>query len=89
MTGPPRDCRPPTTGGAKRTRDDSVGSQNALQQPDKGTPTDDDLCTFNSFQYWRVPLPEVDLSLLQTSDDAEEQPVKDSSVLSETDAMET
>lgn len=55
-------------------------------------PTDDDLSTFNSFQYWRVPLPEVDLSLLQTSGDAEElhqQPVKDSPVLSETDAMET
>eukprot|EP00063_Salmo_salar_P052851 XP_014027686.1 PREDICTED: carnosine N-methyltransferase-like isoform X2 [Salmo salar] len=24
-----------------------------------------DLCTFNSFQYWRVPLPELDISLLQ------------------------
>lgn len=76
----------------KRMRDDSVGSENVLQQPDKGTLTDDDHCTFNSFQYWRVPLPEVDLSLLQTNGDAEElsqQPVKDSSALSETDAMET
>lgn len=25
-----------------------------------------DLCTFNSFQYWRVPLPELDLLLLQS-----------------------
>ncbi|KAJ8262923.1 hypothetical protein COCON_G00153800 [Conger conger] len=76
----------------KRMRNDSVGSQNVLKQLDKGTPADDDLSTFNSFQYWRVPLPEVDLSLLQTNGDAEElsqHPVKDSSMSSETDAMET
>ncbi|KAJ8401543.1 hypothetical protein AAFF_G00378600 [Aldrovandia affinis] len=76
----------------KRMRDETDSSRDLLLQPGKGTSTEGDLCTFNSFQYWRVPLPKVDLSLLQTDDDAEElaqQPVKDSSVLSEIDAMET
>uniref|UniRef100_A0A3Q1BGU9 Putative WW-binding domain-containing protein n=1 Tax=Amphiprion ocellaris TaxID=80972 RepID=A0A3Q1BGU9_AMPOC len=31
------------------------------------TNTDD--CTYNSFQYWRVPLPELDLSLLEDTGD--------------------
>uniref|UniRef100_A0A7N8WLX3 Putative WW-binding domain-containing protein n=1 Tax=Mastacembelus armatus TaxID=205130 RepID=A0A7N8WLX3_9TELE len=26
-------------------------------------------CTYNSFQYWRVPLPELDLSLLEDASD--------------------
>lgn len=33
---------------------------------DKVMPTDEDLTAFNSFQFWRVPLPELDLSLLET-----------------------
>ncbi|XP_051524533.1 uncharacterized protein wu:fa19b12 [Myxocyprinus asiaticus] len=33
---------------------------------DKVMRTDEDLSAFNSFQFWRVPLPELDLSVLET-----------------------
>ncbi|XP_051959356.1 serine/threonine-protein phosphatase 4 regulatory subunit 1 [Xyrauchen texanus] len=33
---------------------------------DKVMRTDEDHSAFNSFQFWRVPLPELDLSLLET-----------------------
>ncbi|XP_028852084.1 uncharacterized protein C9orf40 homolog [Denticeps clupeoides] len=43
--------------------------QDARETPEIVTrKEEDDLCTFNSFQYWRVPVPELDMSLLQ--DDA-------------------
>ncbi|XP_041082697.1 uncharacterized protein wu:fa19b12 [Polyodon spathula] len=32
---------------------------------DMTTPSEKELCHFNTFQYWRVPLPDVDLSELQ------------------------
>uniref|UniRef100_A0A3Q1EWP7 Putative WW-binding domain-containing protein n=1 Tax=Acanthochromis polyacanthus TaxID=80966 RepID=A0A3Q1EWP7_9TELE len=38
-----------------------------LQKEDQYANTDD--CTYNSFQYWRVPLPELDLSLLEDTGD--------------------
>uniref|UniRef100_A0A3B5BJ88 Putative WW-binding domain-containing protein n=1 Tax=Stegastes partitus TaxID=144197 RepID=A0A3B5BJ88_9TELE len=48
-----------------------------------------DHSAFNSFQYWRVPLPELDLSLLEDTSDhsqsKEKLKVKDTS----SDAMET
>ncbi|PWA19619.1 hypothetical protein CCH79_00006917 [Gambusia affinis] len=49
----------------KRPREESVGSDtvNATHK----TADEDD--TYNSFQYWRVPLPELDLSLLDESSD--------------------
>ncbi|KAG9331520.1 hypothetical protein JZ751_018923 [Albula glossodonta] len=76
----------------KRQREETVDSQDAEFQTEKETPAGDDLCSFNSFQYWRVPLPELDMSLLQADGDTGEpsgEPAKDSSVLSEMDAMET
>ncbi|XP_059406919.1 uncharacterized protein wu:fa19b12 [Carassius carassius] len=33
---------------------------------DKVMQTDEDLSPFNTFQFWRVPLPELDLALLET-----------------------
>lgn len=32
---------------------------------DQAAPSEEELCHFNTFQYWRVPLPGVDLSELQ------------------------
>ncbi|MFT7813572.1 transient receptor potential cation channel subfamily M member 6-like [Arapaima gigas] len=51
----------------------------------KTIPTEDDLSAFNSFQFWREPLPDLDFSLLQCDDG---EPAKQNSVLSEGDAME-
>ncbi|XP_036381796.1 uncharacterized protein wu:fa19b12 [Megalops cyprinoides] len=76
----------------KRMRDESIASQDNLLLSEEGTSTEDDLCTFNTFQFWRVPLPDVDLSLLQSDDRAVQSshpPVKDSAMVSEIDAMET
>lgn len=53
-------------------------------QTDDDTNTED--CTYNSFQYWRVPLPELDLSLLEDVNDRSK--TKDKSKAS-SDAMET
>ncbi|XP_072520953.1 uncharacterized protein [Salminus brasiliensis] len=36
----------------------------AMHSDDEVDCSEDRLCTFNSFQFWRAPLPEVDLSLL-------------------------
>uniref|UniRef100_A0A7N6A9G3 Putative WW-binding domain-containing protein n=1 Tax=Anabas testudineus TaxID=64144 RepID=A0A7N6A9G3_ANATE len=41
--------------------------------------TRNDNCTYNSFQYWRVPLPELDLSLLEDAGDHSQAKDKDSS----------
>ncbi|KAL0979668.1 hypothetical protein UPYG_G00188030 [Umbra pygmaea] len=74
----------------KRAREDTVSKNDA---PKMDTHKDDadvgnELCTFNSFQYWRVPLPELDLSLLQidnTSGTNRIPPAKDLS----SDSMES
>ncbi|XP_056602576.1 uncharacterized protein C9orf40 homolog isoform X2 [Triplophysa dalaica] len=42
--------------------------QNAVPAGDKVMHTDDGLSAFNSFQFWRVPLPELDFSLLEPTD---------------------
>ncbi|XP_056232577.1 uncharacterized protein wu:fa19b12 [Seriola aureovittata] len=54
---------------------------------DGDTSTED--CTFNSFQYWRVPLPELDLSLLE--DVNRHSQIKPKSKMKDcsSDAMET
>ncbi|XP_054906519.1 uncharacterized protein wu:fa19b12 [Poeciliopsis prolifica] len=69
----------------KRPRENSVGSD-SVHATDK---TADEDGTYNSFQYWRVPLPELDLSLLEESSDR--YPKKDKSKENDTtaDAMET
>uniref|UniRef100_A0A669CPM2 Putative WW-binding domain-containing protein n=1 Tax=Oreochromis niloticus TaxID=8128 RepID=A0A669CPM2_ORENI len=54
-------------------------------QADEDANTED--CTYNSFQYWRVPLPELDLSLLEDASDHSK--TKDKSKASSSDAMET
>ncbi|XP_032434029.1 uncharacterized protein C9orf40 homolog [Xiphophorus hellerii] len=69
----------------KRPREDSVGSD-TVNATDK---TADEDGTYNSFQYWRVPLPELDLSLLDEFSD--HYPKKDKFKENDTtaDAMET
>uniref|UniRef100_A0A3P8SVE5 Putative WW-binding domain-containing protein n=1 Tax=Amphiprion percula TaxID=161767 RepID=A0A3P8SVE5_AMPPE len=56
-------------------------------QSDGDTNTDD--CTYNSFQYWRVPLPELDLSLLEDTGDHSQSKEKLQTKDSSSDAMET
>ncbi|KAM6931407.1 uncharacterized protein FYW49_003283 [Xenentodon cancila] len=46
-------------------------------------------CTYNSFQYWRVPLPELDLSLLEDASDHSQTKGKSKVCDSSSDAMET
>ncbi|XP_061585908.1 uncharacterized protein wu:fa19b12 [Cololabis saira] len=55
----------------KRLRDDCVASDAIAPALNKKTEADEhkEDCTYNSFQYWRVPLPELDLSLLEDSSD--------------------
>ncbi|TRY81911.1 hypothetical protein DNTS_013378 [Danionella cerebrum] len=53
-----------TTGKGARTKQD--GKQH-LAANDKVMDTDEDLSSFNCFQFWRAPLPDLDLSLLETS----------------------
>ncbi|KAF7687619.1 serine/threonine-protein phosphatase 4 regulatory subunit 1 [Silurus meridionalis] len=48
---------------------------------------EDDLCAFNSFQFWRTPLPQLDLSLLDSPYTAEL--TEDSSSKEATEDMET
>uniref|UniRef100_A0A3B4XSL2 Putative WW-binding domain-containing protein n=1 Tax=Seriola lalandi dorsalis TaxID=1841481 RepID=A0A3B4XSL2_SERLL len=59
----------------------------SLLAADGDTSTED--CTFNSFQYWRVPLPELDLSLLE--DVNRHSQIKPKSKMKDcsSDAMET
>ncbi|XP_067296309.1 uncharacterized protein wu:fa19b12 [Pseudorasbora parva] len=54
-----------------------------LTARDRVMHTDEDLSPFNSFQFWRVPLPELDLSLLET------EPSVRSSSTKDLEAMET
>ncbi|XP_044053136.1 uncharacterized protein wu:fa19b12 [Siniperca chuatsi] len=75
----------------KRPREDCAGSETVI--PKANDKADEDIntedCTYNSFQYWRVPLPELDLSLLEDANDHSQ--TKDKSKLTDTssDAMET
>ncbi|TDH13368.1 hypothetical protein EPR50_G00056900 [Perca flavescens] len=85
------------TSSKKRPRDDSAGPETvvpvlpkaAADKADDATDAED--CSFNSFQYWRVPLPALDLSLLD--EDATARPrSKDESKAKDSccsDAMET
>lgn len=54
----------------KRAREDSGTSKGAslkiVTHKHENGEGGNDFSTFNSFQYWRVPLPELDLSLIQT-----------------------
>ncbi|XP_041644354.1 uncharacterized protein wu:fa19b12 [Cheilinus undulatus] len=79
------------TSSKKRAREDYRGPEiscsNNNVKVDEDTKAED--CTYNSFQYWRIPLPELDLSLLEEDNDnlltQEKSKVKDSF----SDAMET
>ncbi|XP_050965505.1 uncharacterized protein wu:fa19b12 [Labeo rohita] len=69
-----------------QTQNKQTDEENNITAGDKVMHTDEDLSSFNSFQFWRVPLPELDLSLLET------EPSAGSSIDSSTkdsDAMET
>lgn len=44
---------------------------------------------YNSFQYWRVPLPELDLSLLEDANDHSQTEKRSNVKDSNSDAMET
>lgn len=48
---------------------------------------EDELCAFNSFQFWRTPLPALDLSLLDSLSAPEFN--KDSSLKEPMEEMET
>ncbi|TKS79009.1 hypothetical protein D9C73_012095 [Collichthys lucidus] len=77
-------------GSKKRPREDSTVSETVAaeedDQADEDANTED--CAYNSFQYWRLPLPELDLSLLEDADDHSQTKDK-SKVSSSSDAMET
>ncbi|KAL1274093.1 hypothetical protein QQF64_026907 [Cirrhinus molitorella] len=69
-----------------QTQNKQTDEENNVTAEDKVMHTDEDLSSFNSFQFWRVPLPELDLSLLETESSAR------SSIVSSTkdsEAMET
>lgn len=75
------------TGTQKRPREDSVDPETVPKANDKANEdknTED--CTYNSFQYWRVPLPELDLSLLEDANDHSKTKDK---LKASSDAMET
>lgn len=70
------------TNSSKRDREDCgapADTANPKAKVDAADATDTENSTYNSFQFWKIPLPELDLSLLQDPSQ------KDSS----SDAMET
>ncbi|KAM4745637.1 uncharacterized protein FYW61_014373 [Anableps anableps] len=75
----------------KRPREDNVGSDTVTPTATEKAAEDstDEDGIYNSFLYWRVPLPELDFSLLE--DTSEHSPKKDKSKDNDTtgDAMET
>ncbi|XP_040011493.1 uncharacterized protein wu:fa19b12 [Xiphias gladius] len=76
----------------KRPREDCAGSETVIPEAndkaaDGDTSTED--CAYNSFQYWRVPLPELDLSLLQDVNSLSQTKPKSKVSDSSSDAMET
>ncbi|KAM9393091.1 uncharacterized protein KZ484_004325 [Pholidichthys leucotaenia] len=74
----------------KRPREESAGLDHSdtviTKAADEADATTED-CAYNSFQYWRVPLPELDLSLLEDSDDHSKETSKERDPFSH--AMET
>lgn len=66
------------TSSRKRAREDCASPESAV--PKSTDKTDEDTtvedCTYNSFQYWRVPLPELDLSLLEDTGGNSQTPNK-------------
>ncbi|XP_051924636.1 uncharacterized protein wu:fa19b12 [Hippocampus zosterae] len=54
-----------STTARKRRREESVGLGTAAAKVYDETDADNEDCTYNSFQYWKVPLPQLDLSLLE------------------------
>ncbi|XP_034397711.1 uncharacterized protein C9orf40 homolog [Cyclopterus lumpus] len=78
------------TSSKKRPRDNCASLETAIpKENDKaGEDNNTEDCTYNSFQYWKLPLPELNLSLLKDENHSqrkEEPKVKDSA----SDAMET
>ncbi|XP_061672751.1 uncharacterized protein wu:fa19b12 [Syngnathoides biaculeatus] len=49
----------------KRRREEPVGLETDTAPVYSKTEADAEDCTYNSFQYWRAPLPQLDLSLLE------------------------
>lgn len=58
-----------------------------LLQVTRPDDNDDELCSFNSFQFWRTPLPALDLSLLDSLSTTELS--EDSSLKDTMEEMET
>ncbi|XP_070690511.1 uncharacterized protein C9orf40 homolog [Pempheris klunzingeri] len=74
----------------KRPREDCGGSETVTANADDkaGEDINAEDCTYNSFQYWRVPLPELDLSLLEDAGDQSQTQVRPKVKGSSSDAME-
>ncbi|XP_037228921.1 uncharacterized protein C9orf40 homolog isoform X2 [Falco rusticolus] len=73
-TAPPQDERSAEGGAGGRVKERAAAAEQ-----------EDDFCQYNSFLYWRSPLPAVDLSDIQSRDG--ETP--EAKTLSRTDTMET
>ncbi|XP_072244382.1 uncharacterized protein [Leuresthes tenuis] len=75
----------------KRPREGSLGSETVIPTVNNKTQEDShsEDGTYNSFQYWRVPLPELDLSLLGDDRDYSQTKEKSKASGSSSDAMET
>ncbi|XP_062398706.1 uncharacterized protein wu:fa19b12 [Sardina pilchardus] len=69
----------------KRPREETQlqGSENVPNVTEKA---DEDLSTFNTFLFWRPPLPELDMSLLQDAEPPEPAAARDSR---DSESMET
>ncbi|XP_054630085.1 uncharacterized protein wu:fa19b12 [Dunckerocampus dactyliophorus] len=72
----------------KRRREEPVDLETAIAKDSDKADTDPEDCTYNSFQFWRAPLPELDLSLLDESS-GQSQTKHSSNVKNSCDAMET
>lgn len=82
------------TSSKKRPRGDCEGSETVNpkatdDKADEDTHTETEDCTYNSFQYWRVPLPELNLSLLEDANDCSQTKDKSKVRDASSDAMET
>lgn len=77
---------PPETSSKKRQREDAMLHTTGHVQKETGK-SDEDLTNFNTFQYWRVPLPDLDMSLLHT-DPSSSEPMATQNARN-TESMET
>ncbi|TNN86445.1 putative protein C9orf40 [Liparis tanakae] len=91
-SGGSRGPRSPSTltSSKKRPRDDTAGLETTIPKANDKAGEDNNTedCSYNTFQYWKLPLPELNLSLLEDenhSKSKEEPKVKDFAP----DAMET